>query len=121
MIENVGYVNRKNFVVWETLAPDEVLQRPLHSAEFTAWITILKHGIIRSFLFENDVEETGPMKNVTLLFLTNSGRHFVPVVRCMERSNGFNQTVKLPKQLTSLFSAAPRTCIVRFYFFDKRY
>ena len=47
-----GHVNSKNS------APDEVLQRPLHSVKCTVWVAILKYGITRSFWFENDIGET---------------------------------------------------------------
>ena len=68
-------------------------------------VSILKHGIIRSFWFENNVGETvRANKEITLLFLISSGGHFVPVMPCRERSNGFNKTVKLPIKLTSLWS-----------------
>ena len=53
-----GHVNSKNFVLWGSQAPDEVLQRPLHSVKCTAWVGTLKHGIIGPFWFEKDVGET---------------------------------------------------------------
>ena len=53
-----GHVNSKNSVFWGSQAPDEVLQRPLHSVKCTAWVAISKHGIIGPFWFENDVRET---------------------------------------------------------------
>ena len=46
-----GYVNSKNCVFWGA-------QEPLHPAKYTAWVAISKHGIIGTFWFENDVEET---------------------------------------------------------------
>ena len=52
-----GQVNSKNNVFWGTQAPDEVLQRPLHSVKCTAWVAISKHGIIGPFWFENANEE----------------------------------------------------------------
>ena len=45
-------------VFQESQAPDEVLQRPLHSVKCTVWVAILKYGITGSFWFENDIEET---------------------------------------------------------------
>ena len=53
-----GHVNSKNFVLWGSQAPDEVLQRRRHSLKCTAWVGILKHGIIGPFWFDNDVGET---------------------------------------------------------------
>ena len=53
-----GHVNGKNSVSWESQAPDEVLQRPLHPVKCTAWVAISKHGIIGPFWFENDVGKT---------------------------------------------------------------
>ena len=50
-------VNSKNSIVWGTAAPDEVLQRPLHSKKCTAWLSMSKHGIIGPFWFENENEE----------------------------------------------------------------
>ena len=77
-----GHVNSKNFVLWGSQAPDEVLQRPLHSLKCTAWVGILKHGIIGPFWFDNDVGETMTVnkERVTLWFSTNSGGHSVLVV-----------------------------------------
>ena len=53
-----SHVNSKNSVFQESQAPDEVLQRPLHSVKCTVWVAILKYGITGSFWFENDIEET---------------------------------------------------------------
>ena len=53
-----GHANNKNSVFWWSQAPDEVLQRPLHSVKCTAWVAVSKHCIIRPFWFENDVGET---------------------------------------------------------------
>ena len=46
-----GHVNSKKSVFWGSQAPDEVLQRPLHSVKCTAWVAISKHCIIRPFWF----------------------------------------------------------------------
>ena len=53
-----GHVNSKNSVFQGSQAPDEVLQRPLHSAKSTVWVAILKYGITGSFWFEDDIGET---------------------------------------------------------------
>ena len=53
-----GHINSKNFVFWGSQAPDEVFQRPMHSVKFTAWVAILKHGIIKPFWFKINVGET---------------------------------------------------------------
>ena len=43
---------------WGSQAPDEVLQRPMHSVKCTACVAISKLVIIEPFWFENDVGET---------------------------------------------------------------
>ena len=53
-----GHVNSKNSVFWGSQVPHEVLQRSLHSVKCTAWVAILKHGIMGPFWLENDVGET---------------------------------------------------------------
>ncbi len=53
-----GHVNSKNNIFWGTAAPNEVLQRPLHSKKCTAWVAISKHGIIGPFWFEDENEES---------------------------------------------------------------
>ena len=53
-----GHVNSKNSVFQGSQAPDEVLQRPLHSVKSTVWVAILKYGITGSFWFEDDIGET---------------------------------------------------------------
>jgi len=52
-----GHVNSKNNVFWGTSAPDEVLQRPLHSVRCTAWVAMSKHGIIGPVWFEDENKE----------------------------------------------------------------
>ena len=47
-----GHVNSKNNVYWGTAPLEEVLQRPLHSVNWTAWVAISKHGIIGPYWFE---------------------------------------------------------------------
>ena len=49
-----GQVNSKNSIFWGTAAPNEVLQRPLHSKKCTAWVAMSKHGITGSFWFEDE-------------------------------------------------------------------
>ena len=49
-----GKVNRKNSIFWGTSAPNEVLQRPLHSKKCTTWVAMSKHGIIGPFWFEDE-------------------------------------------------------------------
>ena len=49
-----GQVNSKNRIFWGTAAPNEVLQRPLHSKKSTEWVAMLTHGIIGSFWFEDE-------------------------------------------------------------------
>ena len=53
-----GHVNSKNNVFWGTSSPDEVLQRPLHSAKCTVWAAISSHGIIGPFFFEDELGAT---------------------------------------------------------------
>ena len=49
-----GQVNSKNRIFWGTAAPNEVLQRPLHSKKCTEWVAMSTHGIIGSFWFEDE-------------------------------------------------------------------
>ena len=49
-----GQVNSKNSIFWGTAAPNEVLQRPLHSRKCTAWAAISKHSFIGPFWFEDE-------------------------------------------------------------------
>jgi len=51
-----GHVNSKNNLFWGTSAPDEMLQRPLHSVRCTAWVAMSKHGIIGPIWFEDENE-----------------------------------------------------------------
>ena len=53
-----GHVNSKKSVFWGSHAPDEVLQRPLHSVKCTACVAISKLVIIGPFWFEKVVGET---------------------------------------------------------------
>ena len=49
-----GHVNSKNCVHWGSERPEEVLERPLHSAKCTAWVALSKHGVIGPFWFETE-------------------------------------------------------------------
>ena len=49
-----GQVNSKYSIFWGTAAPNEVVQRPLHSKKCTAWVAMSKHGVIGPFWFENE-------------------------------------------------------------------
>ena len=49
-----GYVNSKNCVFQGTELPQEVLQRPLHTSEVTAWCAINSKTIIGPQWFEDD-------------------------------------------------------------------
>ena len=100
-----GHVNSKNSVFWGSQAPQEVLQRPLHSVKGTAWVAILKHGINGPFWLENDVGETMTVyKEHYIVVLNKFWGHSVPLVVCIEKSNGCNKKMQLPIQLTSLWN-----------------
>ena len=53
-----GRVNSKNNVFWGSNAPNQVLQRPLHSKKVTAWCAMNSKTIIGPFWFEDDDEMT---------------------------------------------------------------
>ena len=53
-----GQVNSKNNIFWGTAAPNEVLQRPLHSKKCTAWVAMSKHDIIGPFWFGSENGES---------------------------------------------------------------
>ena len=53
-----GHVNSKNNIFWGSTPPEFCLQRPLHSVKCTAWVAISKRGVIGSFWFEDDNEQS---------------------------------------------------------------
>ena len=53
-----GSVNSKNCVHWGEHAPDEVLEKSLHSKKCTAWAAISSHGIIGPLWFEDEFGQT---------------------------------------------------------------
>ena len=80
-----GHVNNKNSVFWGSQAPDEVLQRPLHSVKCTAWVAISKHGIIGPFWFENDVGETMAVNKERYIVVLNKFSRTLCARRGMHR------------------------------------
>jgi hypothetical protein len=100
-----GHVNSKNNIFWGTAAPEDVLQRPLHSTKCTAWVAISKHGIIGPYLFEDKNE-----KAVTV----NTERYLV-VTRKLGRRRGitrdeqwFQQDGAHPSHVQPSFRVATR-------------
>ncbi len=65
-----GHVNSKNNIFWGTAAPEDVLQRPLHSTKCTAWVAISKHGIIGPYWFEDENEKAVTVNTERYLVVT---------------------------------------------------
>lgn len=49
-----GYVNKQNFRYWSAVNPQELHERPLHSAKVTVWCAVSSNGIIGPYFFEDD-------------------------------------------------------------------
>ena len=65
-----GHVNSNNCVYWNAESPEEVFQRPLHSAKCMAWVPS-QNKIIRQFWFENAGEELITVLNVCYIDVMN--------------------------------------------------
>ena len=90
---------------WGSQAPDEVLQRPLHSVKCTAWVAISKHGLIGPFWFENDVGETMTVnKEPYIVILNNFWRTLSACCGVHREEQWFKQDGATPIQLTSLWN-----------------
>ena len=59
------------YVFWGTQAPDEVLQKPLHSVKCTVWVAISKHGMIGPFWFEDADKEAVTVTNERYIVVLN--------------------------------------------------
>ena len=53
-----GQVNSKNNVYWGSSVPNEVGEKPLHSAKVTVWVAMSSRKIIGPFFFESDSGDT---------------------------------------------------------------
>lgn len=49
-----GYVNKQNFRYWSNANPQELHERPLHSAKVTVWCAVTKKCVIGPYFFEED-------------------------------------------------------------------
>lgn len=47
-----GYVNKQNFRYWSDTNPQELHERPLHSAKLTVWCGVTKKCVIGPYFFE---------------------------------------------------------------------
>uniref|UniRef100_UPI00358E2E41 uncharacterized protein n=1 Tax=Myxine glutinosa TaxID=7769 RepID=UPI00358E2E41 len=106
-----GHVNSKNNVFWGTQAPDEVLQRPLHSVKCTAWVAISKHGIIGPFWFEDADEEAVTVTKERYIVVLNK------FWRGLGRRRGMNRDVQWFQQ----DGATPHTANVTMEWLDHRF
>ena len=52
-----GKVNSKNIVFWGSQKPEEVAQKPLHSAKCNVWTALSERGTIGPFFFEEHVSQ----------------------------------------------------------------
>ena len=105
-----GKVNSKTIVFWGTQAPDEVLQRTLHSVKCTAWVSISKHWIIGPFWFENANEEA----------VTVTKEHYIVVLNkfwTVLGSRGVNRDVQWFQQ----DGATPHTANITMEWLDHRF
>ena len=46
-----GFVNRQKFRYWASTNPNQILERPLHSAKVTVWCGVSVRSIVRPFFF----------------------------------------------------------------------
>ena len=106
-----GQVNSKNNVFWGTQAPDEVLQRPLHSVKCTAWVAISKHGIIGPFWFENANEEG----------VTVTKEHYIVVLNKFWTALGSRRGVNRDVQWFQQDGATPHTANITMEMLDHRF
>ena len=100
-----SHANSKSSIFWGSQAPDEVLQRPLHSVKCTAWVAISKHGIIGLFWFENDLGETMTVnKERYIVILNNFWRTLSARCGVHQEEQWFKQDGATPIPLTSLWN-----------------
>ena len=70
-----GHVNSKYNVYWGTAAPEDVMQRPLHSIKCTAWVAISKNGIISPYWFEDENEKPQTMNTECYVEVDRATHH----------------------------------------------
>ena len=102
------HLNNRNCVFWESEAPDEVLQRSLHSVKCTAWVTISEHGIIGLFWF-NDIRET----------MMINKEHYIVVLNKFWRTPCAHRGVHREEQWFQQDRATPHTANVTMEWLDQ--
>ena len=106
-----GHVNSKNSVFRGSEAPDEVLQRPLHSANCTAWVAISRPGIIGPFWFGNDFGET----------VTVNKERYTVVLNKFWRALGARRSVRREEQWFQQDGATTHTANIIMEWLDRRF
>ena len=106
-----GHVNSKNNVFWGTQAPNEILQRPLHSVKCTAWVAISKHGIIGPFWFEDADEKAA----------TVTKERYIVVLNKFWRALGKRRDINRDVQWFQQDGATPHTANITMEWLDHRF
>lgn len=73
-----GFVNKQNFRYWSETNPQELHERPLHSAKVTVWCGVTKNYIIGPYFFEENGRTVTVNQNRYLRMLDT---FFVPELR----------------------------------------
>ena len=92
-----AHVNSNNCVYWGTEAPDEMLQRPLHSVKCTAWMAISRYGIIGIVMVRKRRRRGSHChkRSITLMCWISSRRHLEHVVVWIEMCKSSNKIRQL--------------------------
>ena len=109
-LDDVGFRDKaiRNICVhWDQEAPDEGLQRPMHSVKYTARVTVSKDGVIGRFLFENPDKEAVIVTELHYIDMLNKfGEHLEQVMVCIDMCNGSNKMKQLHIQTTSWWNGS---------------
>jgi hypothetical protein len=71
-----GYVNKHNFRYWATANPQQLHERPLHSAKVTVWCAISSNGIIDPYFFEKAMQLQLHQHTMFICWKTSSFQSF---------------------------------------------